>query len=78
MDTIIKQKYKTTLNHRLECIQEDVAVLFDFIEKQNLTETFKQMTTFADEAWHHISNIEIACDLKDDAPNDWSCASSCK
>ena len=78
MDTIIKQKYKTTLNHRLECIQEDVAVLVDFIEKQNLTEAFKKSTEFANEAWHHISNIEIACDLKDDAPNDWSCASSCK
>ena len=78
MTDLYKQKYKTTLNHRLECIQEDVAVLVDFIEKQNLTETFKQMTTSAEEAWHHISNIEIACDLKDDAPNEWSCASSCK
>ena len=77
MDTLIKQKYKTTLNHRLECIQEDVAVLVDFIKKQNLTESFKQSTEFAEEAWHHISNIEIACDLDDDAPNEWSCA-SCK
>ena len=71
----IKEKYKSTLNHRLECIQEDVAVLVDFIEKQNLTEAFKKRTEFANEAWHHISNIEIACDLKDDAPSGWSCAS---
>ncbi|RPG65060.1 MAG: hypothetical protein CBC02_008215 [Flavobacteriaceae bacterium TMED42] len=78
MTDLYKQKYKTTLNHRLECIKEDVAVLVDFIEKQNLTETFKQMTVAADEAWHHISNIEIACDLEDDAPSEWSCASSCK
>ncbi len=66
---------KTTLNHRLECIQQDVAVLVDFIEKQNLTDAFKQSTEFAEEAWHHISNIEIACDLNDDAPGEWSCAS---
>lgn len=66
---------KTKLNHRLECIQEDIAVLVDFIEKQNLTETFKKTTGFADEAWHHISNIEIACDLTDDAPLEWGCVS---
>ena len=44
----IKEKYKTTLNHRLECIQEDLAVLVDFIEKQNLTDAFKQSTEFAE------------------------------
>ena len=48
MNNLYKDKYKTTLNHRLECIQEDVAVLVDFIEKQNLT-TFKQSTEFAEE-----------------------------
>jgi hypothetical protein len=78
MTNTYKTKYKATLNHRLECIQEDVAVLVDFIEKQNLTEAFKKSTEFANEAWHHISNIEIACDLKDDAPSEWSCVSSCK
>lgn len=77
MNNLYKGKYKTTLNHRLECIQEDVAVLVDFIQKQNLTETFKQSTEFAEQAWHHISNIEIACDLNDDAPSNWSCV-SCK
>ena len=73
----IKEKYKTTLNHRLECIKEDLAELVDFIEVQIRTEAFKKSTEFADEAWHHISNIEIACNLKDDAPSEWSCA-SCK
>ena len=68
-------KKETEYLHRLECIQEDIAVLVDFIEKQNLMENFKKTTGFAEEAWHHISNIEIACDLKDDAPNDWSCVS---
>ena len=51
----IKEKYKTTLNHRLECIQEDVAVLVDFIEKQNLTDAFKQSTEFAER-----TNITLA------------------
>ena len=40
-----------------------------------LTETFKKTTGFAEEAWHHISNIEIACDLTDDAPLEWGCVS---
>ena len=35
MTDLYKTKYKATLNHRLECIQEDVAVLVDFIEKQS-------------------------------------------
>ena len=69
----IKEKYKTTLNHRLECIQEDLAVLVDFIEKQNLTDAFKQSTSLLKNASYQ--RIEIACDLKDE--NEWSCA-SCK
>ena len=55
----IKEKYKTTLNHRLECIQEDLAVLVDFIEKQNLTEAFKQSTEFADELGIILATLKL-------------------
>ena len=27
--------------------------------------------SYADEAWHNVSNIEIACDLNDDEPLHW-------
>ena len=50
----IKQKYKTTLNHRLECIQRRFSILVDFIEKQNLTDAFKQSTEFAE---HGITSV---------------------
>jgi len=70
-------KKETEYLHRLECIQEDIAVIANFIQKNYLDDEFKKTTGFADEAWHHISNIEIACDLKDDAPLEWSCV-SCK
>lgn len=66
-----KIKKKKEYKHRLKCIEEDVKVVADFILKNNLTDEFKRTTGLADEAWHHISNIEIACDLKDDASLHW-------
>ena len=66
-----KIKKKKQYKHRLKCIEEDVKVVADFILKHNLDDEFKRTTGLADEAWHHISNIEIACDLKDDASLYW-------
>jgi hypothetical protein len=31
----------------------------------------KDGSTYADEAWHNVTNIEIACDLNDDDPLYW-------
>ena len=28
-------------------------------------------TIYADEAWHNVTNIQIACDLNDDSPLEW-------
>ena len=62
--------------HRLACIEDDIKIIARHIEN-NCNEIFKQPSlnedgsVFADEAWHNISNIEIACDLNDSAPLDW-------
>ena len=38
---------------------------------------FKQPSTnadgsiYADQGWHHVTNIQIACDLNDDSPLEW-------
>ena len=62
--------------HRLACIEHDIKIVArhignhcaDEFEKPSLNE---DGSVFADEAWHNISNIEIACDLNDSAPLDW-------
>ena len=66
-----KIKKKKEYKHRLKCIEEDVKVIANFIEKNHLDDEFKRTTGIADEAWHHISNIEIACDLKDKSSLHW-------
>lgn len=66
-----KIKKKKQYKHRLKCIEEDVKVIANFIERNHLNDEFKKTTGLADEALHHISNIEIACDLKDDASLQW-------
>ena len=66
-----KIKKKKQYKHRLKCIEEDVKVIANFIERNHLADEFKKTTGLADEAWHHISNIEIACDLEDDASLHW-------
>jgi cytochrome b len=62
--------------HRLACIEDDIKIVTRHI-KDNCNETFKQPShnedgsIFADEAWHNITNIEIACDLTDDESLEW-------
>jgi hypothetical protein len=34
-------------------------------------EALDKPTKYGDSAWTHISNIEIACDLNDEASIDW-------
>lgn len=62
--------------HRLACIEDDIKIVArhigdhcaDEFEKPSLNE---DGSVFADEAWHNISNIEIACDLNSKEPLDW-------
>ena len=62
--------------HRLACIETDIEIIARHIEN-NCNAIFdkpslnKDGSVFADQAWHNISNIEIACDLTDDSPLDW-------
>ncbi len=64
--------------HRLACIEDDIKIIARHIKSFDLVDKAFQQSSlnddgsvFADEAWHNISNIEIACDLTDDSPLDW-------
>jgi hypothetical protein len=59
------------LEHRLAMILDDVKALLEFIDDSRLMEAFDKPTKYTDSALTHISNIEIACDLNDDASLDW-------
>ena len=64
------------LLHRLSCVETDIKIIArhientcaDQFEKPSLNE---DGSVYADCAWHNISNIEIACDLNDNAPLEW-------
>ena len=63
--------------HRLACIEHDIELISAHICRYDKDYIFKKPSlnpdgsVFADEAWHNITNIEIACDLTDDAPLEW-------
>ena len=70
-------KENLELRHRLDCIASDIELVARHICKYDSAEIFKLPSLesngkiFADEAWHNITNIEIACDLNDDASLGW-------
>lgn len=63
--------------HRLACIEDDIKIIARHICRFDKDKIFKQPSlnpdgsVFADEAWHNITNIEIACDLNSKEPLDW-------
>jgi len=65
------------LKHRLACIADDIELISAHICRYDKDYIFKKPSlnpdgsVNADEAWHNVSNIEIACDLTDDAPLEW-------
>jgi len=60
------------LKHRLSMVNDDLAVIRRFIYEKNLAkEFFEQPTAHSDEAWTHLNNIEIACDLSSDEALSW-------
>jgi hypothetical protein len=59
------------LQHRLAMVLDDVKALLEFIDDSRLMESFDKPTKYTDSALTHISNIEIACDLNDDASLGW-------
>ena len=74
VERLLKENFE--LRHRLSCIQDDIEIIDRHIQK-NCNKRFKRPSlnkdgsTYADEAWHNITNIEIACDLNDDEPLYW-------
>ena len=73
-ERLIKENFE--LRHRLACIADDIVIISNHIE-ENCNKKFKKPSrnpdgsVNADEAWHNITNIEIACDLNDDEPSHW-------
>jgi len=74
LERLIKENFE--LRHRLSCISDDIEIIDRHIQN-NCNKRFKRPSRnkdgsiYADEAWHNISNIEIACDLNDDEPLHW-------
>ena len=74
MERLLKENLE--LRHRLSCIADDIEIINRHIQK-NCNKRFKRPSlnkdgsTYAEEAWHNVSNIEIACDLNDDQPLYW-------
>ena len=64
------------LRHRLSCIADDIELIDKHIQN-NCNKRFKRPSlnkdgsTYADQAWHNVTNIQIACDLTDDEPMEW-------
>ena len=63
--------------HRLACIEHDIEIISAHICRYDKDYIFKKPSlnpdgsVFADEAWHNITNIEIACDLNNEESLDW-------
>ena len=70
VERLLKENFE--LKHRLSCIEGDIELISAHICRYDKDYIFKKPSlnpdgsTFADEAWHNITNIEIACDLNDD------------
>ena len=64
------------LKHRLSCIADDIEIIDRHIQN-NCNKRFKRPSrnkdgsVFAEQAWHNITNIEIACDLSDESVDEW-------
>jgi hypothetical protein len=69
-------KENLELRHRLSCIEADTEIVVGHI-KDHCNKIFEKPSrnedgsVYADQAWHNITNIEIACDLNDNAPLEW-------
>ena len=57
------------LEHRLQMVNDDLNALVTFIDSQGYD--FTKPTAQCDEAWTHINNIRIACDLTEDESLNW-------
>ena len=56
------------LIHRMKMIIDDAKVVIDHLESNK---GMNEQTIHADDAWTHISNIEIAIDLGNTESREW-------
>ena len=74
LQRLMKENFE--LKHRLSCIADDIELIDRHIQN-NCNKRFKRPSlnkdgsTYADQAWHNVTNIQIACDLTDDEPMEW-------
>ena len=74
VERLIKENFD--LRHRLACIADDIEIIDRHIQNY-CNKKFKKPSLnadgsiYADRAWLHVANIEIACDLSDDEPLHW-------
>ena len=74
VERLLKENFE--LRHRLACIADDIELIARHI-KNNCNKRFQRPslnadgTIYAEQAWHNVDNIEIACDLNDDEPLHW-------
>ena len=59
---------KPDLIHRMKMIIDDAKVVIDHLESNK---GMNEQTIHADDAWTHISNIEIAIDLGSTESREW-------
>ena len=76
LERLLKENLE--LRHRLACVADDIEIIERHIDSyKKARKWFKQPSTnadgsvYADQAWHNVTNIQIACDLTDDAPLEW-------
>jgi hypothetical protein len=76
LERLMKENFE--LRHRLACITDDIEIIDRHIASYKKSRKwFKQPSlnadgsVYADQAWHNVTNIQIACDLTDDEPMEW-------
>ena len=74
LERLMKENFE--LRHRLSCIADDIELIDRHIQN-NCNKRFRKPSinvdgsVYADQAWHNVTNIQIACDLNDDEPMEW-------
>ena len=76
LERLMKENFE--LRHRLSCIADDIEIIERHIGSyKKARKWFKQPSTnadgsvYADQAWHNVTNIQIACDLSDESVKEW-------
>ena len=76
LERVMKENLE--LRHRLACVADDIEIIERHIASYKKSRKwFKQPSlnadgsVYADQAWHNVTNIQIACDLTDDLSLEW-------